>query len=615
YHRQIAQCNLKLGNLFLSCGHPDSALHYAQVALRCLLPKVPLEGDLSSPPLEMLYSENTLSSAFKIKILSIRAILNRSPQSTELLKLCIENCDLLFYNDEILRSEYDFDESKLYRQERNREYFEIALWAAYRLKGLTNDPTLTERAFQYSELARERLLIEQMQDREKAALASESIRKQLTSLWERRTKVQIQYYKNLNTHVIDSLEALFFEAHLNWKNLLNSIEQPNDNSAPLQLPRTDLAALQRLLPENQAILEYFTGDSAIYIFLLTGQSMQFLQLPRTPLMNAAIQSLRNSIIDVQLEKNLPQFSQSAAQLYGALLSRPLSILPQSVNHLVIIPDELLSDVPFELLGATSQSKNFKDFPYLLRRYSVSYANSGRLLLKQSEAADRMDLPSAVPFIGFAPQYLPGDKRRDPISGPASQPDDVDLPMTRDGVKEIAELLQGKAYLGYSASERAFKQQSTHGKILHLSMHALLNKNNPLFSRLLFTQNLQDTFEDNDLYAVELYGIQLDAKMAVLVGCETGLGQIRQGEGVMSLARAFAYAGVPATLMSLWEVKDGTTNKLMLEYYQQLKAGARKDDALRQAKLNYLEKCDPILVNPYFWGGFIASGNMSPLFPK
>ncbi|MFN0217058.1 MAG: CHAT domain-containing protein, partial [Saprospiraceae bacterium] len=503
----------------------------------------------------------------------------------------------------------------------NREYFEIALWAANQLQELTQDPTLTERAFQYAELARERLLIEQMQDREKAAMASEATRRQLASLRERRTSLQTLYFESTlfdksNKRLTDSLETLLFDTHLSWKNLLKSIEPPKDKNAVVRLPSTDLVALKKLLPDNQALLEYFTGDSAIYVFILTNRGLQFFQSPRPQDLHESIQNLRESLTIEKLrnrQQNFLLFSESAAKLYNALLSNPLNALPPSVNHLAIIPDGELYDVPFELLSKANDTKNFKDFPYLLRHYTISYANSGSLLLKQSESASKAKTPGSTPFMAFAAQYSTSDHRNKQLQSKGLKPFD-DMPISRNGTKKIAETLQGgRAYLGLNANKSQFKKQASQGQILHLAMHTQIEGNDPMFSKFLFTQTEKDPAGENDLYAIELYDLQLNAKMAVLGACETGLGQVRQGEGVMSLARAFAYTGVPASVVSLWMVKDGPTNDLMLGFYEQLKTGARKDDALRQAKLNYLEKQSLSLANPYFWGGFIASGNMEPLF--
>lgn len=620
--REVAQGFLELCDLFTEWGQPDSTLRYAQAALRCLLPDVRLEDDFANPQPAQLYSEHTLYLVFEQKINALSALSARNPNDKTLLTRCLETCDLLFTTDEILRREYDFVESKLYRQDASRPYFEAALSAAYRLRTLTRDPTLNERAWQYSELARERLLVEQMRDRETAAQAPEAARQELARLRERRTKLQTQIFeKNIrgeaDTPAADSLHSLIFETHLAWQGLLESIE-PKDESI-VQLPRTNPAALRGLLPPDEAMLEYFTGDNAIYVFVLTNQELRFLQCPRLLDLTATVQRLRESLTNKEmrdLEEDLPLFSQYASLLYDVLLAEPLNALPQSVKRLVIVPDGLLHNVPFELLGKDNGQTNFKTFPYLLRRYMVSYASSGSLLLRQSEAAHRPDTPELQAFLGFAPQY----DNRDTLGSIASRTRALqvrsgsypDLPESRKEVREIAELLQGKAHLGPEASERQFKRHASRSRILHLSMHTWLEERDPMFSKLLFTQNPQDTTEDNDLYAIELYDIRLNAQLAVLSACETGLGKIRQGEGVMSLARAFAYAGVPATLMSLWQVEDGATRSLMVDFYRHMKTGMRKDDALQKAKLNYLKNCEPLRASPYYWGGFVASGNMEPL---
>jgi len=122
------------------------------------------------------------------------------------------------------------------------------------------------------------------------------------------------------------------------------------------------------------------------------------------------------------------------------------------------------------------------------------------------------------------------------------------------VREIAALLQGKAYLSAEASEKQFKQQAPQSHILHLAMHTCLETRNPMFSKLLFSSSPLVKGEDNDLYAVEIYDLGLNAELVVLSACETGLGQVRQGEGVMSLARAFAFGGCPLRLCRCGRLK-------------------------------------------------------------
>ena len=108
-------------------------------------------------------------------------------------------------------------------------------------------------------------------------------------------------------------------------------------------------------------------------------------------------------------------------------------------------------------------------------------------------------------------------------------------------------------------------------------------------------------------------MQFNADLAVLSACNTGFGAISRGEGVMSLARAFTYAGVPATVTSLWKVPDLTTREIMVEFYKNLKRGMTKDAALRQSKLTYLDNTpESIAANPYFWAGFVPMGNMAAM---
>ena len=151
------------------------------------------------------------------------------------------------------------------------------------------------------------------------------------------------------------------------------------------------------------------------------------------------------------------------------------------------------------------------------------------------------------------------------------------------------------------------------------MHGILDDQQPMRSHLLFQQedpSLVDSLNDNYLMMAELYGMQLNAELAVLSACNSGIGQLSGGEGMMSLSRAFSYAGVRSIVMSLWAVSDQSTADLMLLFYKNLKNGSTKANALRQAKLEYLETYnDPIFSHPYYWSGFVMIGDTSPIRTK
>ena len=115
---------------------------------------------------------------------------------------------------------------------------------------------------------------------------------------------------------------------------------------------------------------------------------------------------------------------------------------------------------------------------------------------------------------------------------------------------------------------------------------------------------------------EIYELKCRNDLVVLSACDTSRGKLYESEGVTSLARAFFYAGAKSVVSTLWSVNDRSTSIIMTEFYKELLKGKRKDEALRQAKLSYLESADPEYQHPYYWAGFIAMGDMSPLFyPK
>ncbi len=143
------------------------------------------------------------------------------------------------------------------------------------------------------------------------------------------------------------------------------------------------------------------------------------------------------------------------------------------------------------------------------------------------------------------------------------------------------------------------------------MHASAEIQNPDFSFLAITQEA-DNEEDGVFYNYEIAMMNMKASMVVLSGCNTGDGVISSGEGVMSLTRNFILAGVPSIVHSLWEVQDETSVVIMNKFYEYLSKGIPKNEALRKAKLDYINNVSPAMVNPYFWSGYIQSGNPAPV---
>ena len=148
------------------------------------------------------------------------------------------------------------------------------------------------------------------------------------------------------------------------------------------------------------------------------------------------------------------------------------------------------------------------------------------------------------------------------------------------------------------------------QILHLATHGYLDMEDPLYHKLVFAS--KDGKED-ELYAYEICNMRLNSEMAVLSACNTADGQLKQGEGVMSLARAFTFAGIKSLITTQWQIFDKSSSEIMIGFYQELQDRKPKDIALKKAQLAYLRSQDEnIYAHPYFWAAYVAVGDTKPL---
>jgi len=380
---------------------------------------------------------------------------------------------------------------------------------------------------------------------------------------------------------------------------------------------------QRLLPDDKtALLEYFVGERSIYIFQITRSSAQSWKIDKPADFDDWVRRFHKTASDYVLLQNNPalakqRYLETANRLSALLLQKPLQQLPTSIQHLIIVPDANLHYVVFDALftqTAKTQSA-WRDFPYLLKKYAVSYGFSTGLLLEQYARAGKRP---AQGFLGFAPQYKSSKLKANDTLRLAQlairvRNGEYELPGAQKEVAAIAELTGGRQVRAAEASEANFRRYAGDYAVLHLAMHAISDDRYPALSGLLFTPNPADTTYDNHLTLAEIYGLSLPAEMAVLTACNSGAGKLRRGEGILSLGRAFTYAGVRSTVMSQWQAADQQTSRLMLLFYQELEKGLPKDVALQVAKQQYLATAqNPDLGHPFFWAGFVLNGNAEPL---
>ncbi len=366
--------------------------------------------------------------------------------------------------------------------------------------------------------------------------------------------------------------------------------------------------LQKKLADKMSLVQFFMSDSSVYIFGITKRDVVFLEKKITPDFFNQISNLRRATGDYNFIKSRSDSAQmlylsSAQSLFKTLLADPLSILG-TTERLRIIPDGALSYVPFELL-LTDSASNWRDTktPFLLKKMAVSYAYSNRLLTVEN------DPQNGDAFGGYGISYAPetfifneNEKKNEKITA---------LTHTIGEVKTIKNLLGGTTWLDKNATKQAFLDHAPKQNVIHLAMHGFLNPTDPLSSGLIFSRN-QASDSSNYLTGYDLYALELKAQLAVLSACNTGDGVLKGREGVISLARSFAYAGCRSLVMSLWSVPDQTTSEIMVKFYENLKSGMPKDVALREAKLAHLASAEPSRLVPNVWAAMILTGDIEPL---
>ena len=431
---------------------------------------------------------------------------------------------------------------------------------------------------------------------------------------------ELQVNSSEETERIETYENRLAKQQADYDQLVKKLSRNYDKYYDIKYGNDNITIqkIQNQLTENECLLDYFITDSTILIYQFTTSDYQVYAIPKPTEFKKQIRDFIALMNTTPSNNKLrtSDFATQSYQLYQLLLEKPLPPLPKTINKLTLIPNGILGYIPFEVLLTTApvEDISFKKMPYLLRDYTIGYAYSLKLYGTQNQ---QLSTSNKKLFAGFAPNYEGFAVPEHDSIGTESvvmliRSESLPLPGAIEEVNTIAKLLNGQAFTNQLATETRFKQTAQTYKILHLSMHALLENQNPLYSKMLFSQT-NDTLNDGLLNAAELYNMELNADLVALSACNTGLGQLSKGEGIMSLSRAFAYAGCSSTLMSLWKVSDYTTSDLMVSFYENLNQGLSKDEALCQAKLNYLNNTKvETLSHPYFWAGFITAGNMQPI---
>jgi CHAT domain-containing protein len=519
---------------------------------------------------------------------------------------------------EQVRNDFASEQSKLRILSETSKTVSKAIATGLELK----EAVKQEELFVYAELNKSILLADATKSQRARAISDLPDSLALKEMTLMKRKSQLKKSKHEAKDPQSKATALHQENELNSEinDFVELIEEeyPKYHALKYENIIASVEDVQKHLDDKSLMIEYFVANKTTYLFAISKKNVKTYSITISKdSLNEQVQRLRKSLTDYEFlirekNKSFSQYSESAHWFYNNFLRVALN--DKNVKNLIIIADGELGHLPFEafLTKKTSQDKvNYTNLSYLVNDYNISYNYSATLWKENLETPVQI---SNNKMLACASTYYSNDTS----SAGLREPHIVKLrkilnplPATKTEVEVLSEMFQGDFLSGTDVNEAFLKEHAHEYGIIHLAMHGLLHPRVPILSSLALTEN-KDSTEDNFLQAFEIAHLDLNADLVVLSACQTGFGEFEQGEGVMSLARSFMYAGVPSLVVSLWQVNDASTAIIMKYFYQELADGLDKSTALRQAKLNYIEHADGIAAHPAFWSPFIQLGDNRPI---
>lgn len=495
----------------------------------------------------------------------------------------------------------------------------LAIDASFQTMQTKEDAFGLEKAFNYAERSKSSVLLSSVKNNN--ALRTSDIP---TEVIELEHDLQ-QEINAIQQSLVDekakpkpsSQRLTFYENHmlklmLEHDSLIRQMETSFPKYYSMKYDRNVVtpAELISQLGSEELMLEYTLTDSLLFIISVDHQA---LDIHRIKIDSGFFESLNHLVrikdfkLASQTREDYDQFIAHALNL-GEYLIQPVA--NRMVNkRLVIIPDGLLGYLPFEILLTAApdyQDIDYANLPYLFQKVPISYSYSATLRYYNENLNQDKKGAESEGLLAFAPKY---DLKGNHIQTRAKKL--KNLPYAEEEVLGIKEIMGGEAIINEEATKHKFLQEAQSGDFLHLAMHAQINDTLPMFSNLVFYQEDADSL-DYHLNTYEIFGLDLKASMVTLSACNTGSGKFQKGEGIMSFARGFIYAGVPSIIMTLWEIQDKSGSDIMKAYYTFLKNGLPKDVALQQAKNKVLQQANMSKSHPYYWSAYIVSGETDPI---
>ena len=432
---------------------------------------------------------------------------------------------------------------------------------------------------------------------------------------------KIRFYENILSNNLSQteneyklhIEGLLFESVYNLDTIYNYLRRNfhNYNCTQSQSSYYSIPEIQNLIPDTLGVIEYYQSDSLIIVVSINKHSHKIHHFDIDHSFNKMID---NFISSIQFS-NIASIVKCSEYLFDYLI-QPVYPILQGLTSLIIIPDNHLYKVPFELLITTNlqNSMDFQNLEFLIGNHDISYQYSLGLWadkIKYSTGEGIVNWDNS--FVGFAPLGSSGENYYSI------------LPFSTKEINMISRIFNtsggtGISYIGDQSSEDMIAAELQKSKIVHIASHSHTNahllahhivlsfphintKEKDSYSDLLKQSSLYNT-HDGQLYLSDIYNMNIRSELVTLSTCSSGAGEYFVGEGTRSLAQGFYYSGAKNILYTLWGVSDKHSYEFMKVFYSYISQGLTYSRALKNTKLTFI-KSDFRL--PIFWCGYLLIG--------
>jgi len=468
---------------------------------------------------------------------------------------------------DVIRFDSTENTSKLFWREKGAALYMKAVEVSYSLNDM-------ESAYFFMEKNKALLLLEELSDQQAKAVSN--LPQQLI---ERDFNLKQKIIEAQETSIRNKADVLF-ELKRNYEQFKDSLATNYPTYLKLRqaLPVLNLKKHKaNFIAQDVATLQFIINEKGAYGLAISNEESVLYHIADGVILQKEIVQLTEQLQHpFNTQKEVDAYVKVAHSIFKKLI--PSSVYKQlKGKKLTIAADGIIQNIPFEALINDIKNKG----SYLIKNNEINYVYSFSYLLSNNKKRRNPEHT----FLGLAPERFQDESL-------------AVLPNSINEITSINSIFSDKIFINEHASKLNFKRNFENYKIVHLATHSGSSN----------TEKPWLAFNDERVNLNEIYATQNQADLVVLSACKTSQGELKTGEGVMSLARGFFFSGTNSVISSLWNINDKTTQKIMHSFYTNLKDGQTKSRALHEAKLTYLSSREGSMASPFYWSSFVLIGD-------